>query len=353
MAIAMQRREEDAHRAAEEDRRRRREDVRAQLGGGLFGGLQGGWPGPGGLAGDHQGLYNLIMGGGGPGGGMNALRQRMFGGFAGLAGGAGGAAGQPSVEEAWKAVEFVPRPKSKARPGFTFDFDTEAENDVIGIDLDEEEQARLNSASAASADGSKASLVCAGCMAVLRVSQGQKSPDDRVHSLSCGHLVDQRCLHALIAPPRESMTLQGAEVIGVPLMEDSSQQLPLGVQSVLDRVEVEMRSPKPSSRGSRLPPLALPSPATSSRTTRSQARKMSSEGLAPFDSNPTTVAGTKRQAPFSPYGGMPPSKRGKATKKPREFTWHCPVQSCNQPHTSKEVGGVWVPAKGSAIQLFV
>lgn len=47
-------------------------------------------------------------------------------------------------------------------------------------------------------------LSCAKCDEYLRVQSGVRDPDDRIFALTCGHLVDQRCLHELSIPTTEA-----------------------------------------------------------------------------------------------------------------------------------------------------
>ena len=140
---------------------------------------------------EHPGMianivHNLMNGGDPNGERMEALLNRLrpagVGRFIpGLHPGAGQATEDPSAITA-----RIPMPEALDLPeGFTSDFDL---NDTIEIDQPKH---------------AKRFMACTKCHDPLYINDGQKSQDDRVWGLRCGHLIDQKCLLEISSPQVE------------------------------------------------------------------------------------------------------------------------------------------------------
>ncbi len=320
----------------------------------------------------------------------NGIGDRLGGAFAGhwrgLFGRAGGGPGMmphefdarevvfpfrahhgPTVEETWANINFTPR--KNPIPGYTFDFDKE-EIDVIMLDDDDGEKLAMMD--------KKLSLVCCNCMAPLRVSQGQRSEKDRVIALSCGHLIDQRCLDELCKPKEEEgkPILEGVIVDTSPPGAESL-ALDISGPSVRTRgiapvVDLASSPAGPSSAGYLAPPPRIPAgiqfpPRRVTRSAQALSPSASTDdtGLA-FD--PDARSGVEQQGNSVAAAGVPlpntsnnkrkrappmVKKKGGRGRKIQEHVWHCPVTTCARPHTSREMGGVWAPKKDEVVTLFV
>ena len=113
---------------------------------------------------------------------LHRLRPAGVGRFIpGLHPGAGQALEDPSAITA-----RIPMPEALDLPeGFTSDFDL---NDTIEIDQPKH---------------AKRFMACTKCHDPLYINDGQKSQDDRVWGLRCGHLIDQKCLLEISSPQVE------------------------------------------------------------------------------------------------------------------------------------------------------
>ncbi len=226
-----------------------------------------------------------------------------------------------NIKAAWDAIKLQIRPQSQARPGFTFSFDmeaVEAEKAVIGIDVEAEP----------AAPEASTHLVCARCHRLLRFSAGEGPPEDRLHSLKCGHVIDQRCLDAISTPPPDPIRSDDAEIIG--LMTST----PIPIAAPVHATHDEFRGTAGPSRA----------------TTRSQARKLSAEIDSPATN---TSQKRKRVATASSAAAALPKSKKSRSRKPLEFTWLCPVKGCDTQHISKEIGGVWVVQDNQTVLLYV
>lgn len=148
------------------------------------------------LGGGQQGIAHLLRGNGviaqwlqevGDG----RYLERAFNIVPGLIlqqGGAGPARqGQEEVAAILAKVETsaVPPPQ----PGFTRTWDAD---DLVKEDS-ERAVIQIDDEGSVIPSKRKPYLACAVCPEPLRVSAGERSPDDRVWALRCGHVLDQRC----------------------------------------------------------------------------------------------------------------------------------------------------------------
>jgi len=140
---------------------------------------------------EHPGMIaNIVqnlMNGGDPNGErmealLNRLRPAGVGRFLpGLHPGNQAALENPAV-----IIARVHMPDALDLPdGYTSDFDL---NDTIEIDQPKH---------------AKRYMACTKCGDPLYINDGQKSQDDRVWGLRCGHLVDQKCLYEISSPQIE------------------------------------------------------------------------------------------------------------------------------------------------------
>lgn len=132
-------------------------------------------------------IVQNLMNGGDPNGErmealLNRLRPAGVGRFIpGLHPGAGQALEDPSV-----IIERIPMPVALDLPeGYTSNFDL---NDTI--EIDQPKHAKLF-------------MACTKCGDPLYINDGQKSQNERVWGLRCGHLIDQKCLLEISAPQVE------------------------------------------------------------------------------------------------------------------------------------------------------
>jgi len=132
-------------------------------------------------------IVQNLMNGGDPNGErmealLNRLRPAGVGRFIpGLHPGAGQALEDPSV-----IIERIPMPVALDLPeGYTSNFDL---NDTIEIDQPKH---------------AKRFMACTKCGDPLYINDGQKSQNERVWGLRCGHLIDQKCLLEISAPQVE------------------------------------------------------------------------------------------------------------------------------------------------------
>lgn len=102
--------------------------------------------------------------------------------------------GQP-VLDVQAIIAGIPKPTlPDPLPGFTSNFDLDS---VHPIEIDDSENVVKTK--------KKPKLCCFICHNRLKLSSSYTSDDDRVWTLRCGHMIDQRCLHTLSTPttPKE------------------------------------------------------------------------------------------------------------------------------------------------------
>jgi hypothetical protein len=93
---------------------------------------------------------------------------------------------QAALEDPAVIIARIPMPDALDLPdGYTSDFDL---NDTIEIDQPKH---------------AKRFMACTECGDPLYINDGQKSQDDRVWGLRCGHLIDQKCLLEISSPQVE------------------------------------------------------------------------------------------------------------------------------------------------------
>lgn len=115
-------------------------------------------------------------------------------------GGAGPARPGPQ-DVATILAKVEPSKVPTAKPGFTYTWDVDelAKEDKGRTVIQLDEDGAVMPVSKA-----KPYLACAACPEPLRVSAGERTPDDRVWALRCGHMLDQRCLDRLASGPDET-----------------------------------------------------------------------------------------------------------------------------------------------------
>lgn len=228
-----------------------------------------------------------------------------------------------SIEEAWAGVQL--HPASKPHKSFTFDFERAVEPVREYIDVDQSDDKIMRpkqqkpKTSLIVDDDKPPTLICCGCSSPLRVSQGQLSTGDRLFSLACGHLVDQRCLDELKKPQHDPINGTHATLVDVP--EE-------------DELEDEAGSSKPNY----FEPVILPDSPENGLGHRRSSRIYRTRSQGSVDLPPAKTIPAKRQA----APAVAPIQKKKVRPAQRQYEWACPAGHCLAKFTSWEIGGQWV-----------
>lgn len=231
----------------------------------------------------------------------------------------------------------------KAAPGFTYDFEPTtsppppSSNSVIVIDDSPGPSTKAGSSSSSHSDDTNEILVCAHCTDPLvtgdSVTGGEERLQKRVWALRCGHVLDGKCIDALMKPaPSEGQadlnnSPGNSKGKGKAIETTQEQQNTINILSV-----------------------------SNTNSIRSRLRPRSGTS---FNQSGTPLAALPRSYRPIPYrrsqGG-----RGKGKGKVQapiiqaEYHWKCPVAGCGKDHTSWLVEDKWVPHdKEGAITVYV
>lgn len=228
----------------------------------------------------------------------------------------------------------------KADSGFTYDFAPStppappSSNSVIVIDDSPGPSTKASSSSSSHTDDTNEILVCAQCTDVLvtgaSVTGEEERQQKRIWALRCGHVLDGKCIDALMKPASEATKGKGrADLNNLPGNSKG--------KGVEERGPVNILS------------------VSNGNSIRSRLRPRSGASA----NNSGTIADHSRSYRSLPYrrsqGG-----RGKGKGKIQipvvqaEHHWKCPVSGCGKDHTSWLVEGKWVPHdKEGAITMYV
>ncbi|KAF8526231.1 hypothetical protein BU17DRAFT_83004 [Hysterangium stoloniferum] len=224
-------------------------------------------------------------------------------------------------------------------PGWTFDFGPDPDR----IDVDD--------------DGSEI-MACAKCLdpllanadGMVGASEAEKK-ERRVWALRCGHVLDGKCVAALMIPEdeqKQKMSLKGKEKEVLISIDEGRPEFDGGKGIPTADIKGKGKAPALSPNPASFPVLIIedndtidlslttPSelPGTSIRSRLRSRRDTAASGAPPVPLPPPRARrGTKRKRAEPPRAPSPVVER--------RHEWVCPVAKCGKVHASYKVKGVW------------
>lgn len=296
----------------------------------------------------------------------------------------------------------------KPMPGFSFDFappdvastTSGPSSTVIVLDEDGNEATGRAAEVSPSAVEATMTLVCARCMDPLVLStnstaSGEEKKNRKVWALGCGHMLDGKCIEAIMRPPPPPPVTAGPELVAdfkgkgkaradaIPDMEMAH-----AAESSISHVDEEEKVLGKRARGSdrkgkgkavNMPeddipmPGAFPTapttvePEVEDNSMRSRLRPRHPRGssntsrgavvqaVPDLPSRPSRPLPRRRGQPGTPSRGKGKGKRKAAGKTPEdEYRWKCPVAGCGHECLSACYDGEWtISSSQSAVAVFV
>ncbi|OBZ72304.1 hypothetical protein A0H81_08022 [Grifola frondosa] len=236
------------------------------------------------------------------------------------------------------------------------------------IVLDDDDAVSTSKVTASSAATVKGTLVCARCLDPLMMSANDITSEEerkmrRIWALHCGHMLDGKCIEALMQPPASSTASEPVlhsskgkakakpskdfNVVMGDVEQFCSEQS-AGHTTVHDR-KGKRKAVEPLEREQRVFDPAEPVDNIRSRLrSRHSLRSMNMEPVLvplPHLAHPLPHRPTRTHSPpLSPRLSRAKGKgkgKSKAHRKLAKHQWVCPIVGCDRVHVSVRVGDVW------------
>ncbi|TFY55256.1 hypothetical protein EVG20_g9384, partial [Dentipellis fragilis] len=264
------------------------------------------------------------------------------------------------LQPEFKSAYTHPQP---AAPGFTHDFSLTPtkpagpEVIVIDDDLGPSTSTAASSSSSAASDV-KMTLVCAHCLDALVIGGSgseAKQAQRKLWGLRCGHLLDGKCVEALMKPPQDpTIETDGVEVN----QEEKVDVKGKGKAKAVDD-EDEPRMPGsfdvPTPAVAESAPSGISSSSADSNPIRSRLRPRNGSGHVEPHSASSTITpplpDTRRRPNTQVRSLLATASRSRARGKAKgkqkaveplveaEYEWRCPVSRCGHVHLSLKIEG--------------